>query len=62
MSELARVDLKPIENKLELIRKRAEAIVVVDQESYALACAIVLDGRKEVKAIGFSRFHSNIRQ
>ena len=53
MSELARVDLKPIENKLELIRKRAEAIVVVDQESYALACAIVLDGRKEVKAIGF---------
>ncbi|MGC2658835.1 MAG: hypothetical protein WA324_12830 [Bryobacteraceae bacterium] len=45
--------MKPIENKLELIRKRAEAIVVVDQESYALACAIVLDGRKEVKAIGF---------
>ena len=53
MSELARVDLKPIENKLELIRKRAEAIVVVDQESYALACAIVLEGRNEVKAIGF---------
>ena len=30
MSELARVDLKPIENKLELIRKRAEAIYAED--------------------------------
>jgi colicin import membrane protein len=53
MSELARVDLKPIENKLAILSKRAEAIVVIDQESYALACKIVLEGRNEVKAIGF---------
>ena len=53
MSELARVDLKPIENKLAILSKRAEAIEVTDQESYALACSIVLEGRNEVKAIGF---------
>jgi hypothetical protein len=53
MANGIQVDTKPIENKLAIIRKRAEEIQVVDQESYSLACQIVLDGRKEVRAIGF---------
>ena len=45
------VDMKPIESKLSLLRQRAEAIVVSDAASYALACEIVLEGRNEVRAI-----------
>lgn len=50
---LAAVDTRPIENKLATLKQRAEAIQVVDQESYAICCQVVLDGRAEVKAIGF---------
>lgn len=52
-TQLAVVDTKPIETKLQVLRNRAESIEVVNQESYTLACQIALDGRKEVKAIGF---------
>jgi len=50
---IAPIDTKPIENKLATLQQRATAIQVVDQESYAAACQIVLDGRQEVRAIGF---------
>lgn len=50
---IQQVDLKPIESKLATLRERATMIQVVDQESYSAACGIVLDGRKEIKAIGF---------
>lgn len=49
----SQVDTKPIETKLSLLRDRASAIVVSDAESYSAACQIALDGRAEVKAIGF---------
>jgi hypothetical protein len=47
------VDTKKIEVKLATLKERAESIVVSDAESYALACQVALDGRAEVKAIGF---------
>lgn len=50
---LAPIDTKPIENTLALLDERATSIQVRDGESYALACQIALDGRKEIKAIGF---------
>lgn len=48
------VDTKPIESKLVVLQQRATAIVVRDAESYAAACQIALEGRAEVKAIGFA--------
>jgi hypothetical protein len=48
------IDTKPIETKLEILKKNAEAIQVTDAETYALACHIAVDVRTEVKAIGFA--------
>jgi hypothetical protein len=47
------LDLKPIEAKLVTLKQMAEAIQVTDAESYAAACQIAVQGRAEVKAIGF---------
>jgi hypothetical protein len=52
-TQIQPIDVKPIETKLTILRARAEQIQVTDQTSYAAACQIVLDGRAEVKAIGF---------
>ena len=48
------IDTKPIENRLAILDQRATAIQVKDPESYELACQIALDGRKEIKVIGFA--------
>lgn len=48
------VDTRPIESKLSILKEKADAIVVHDQTSYAIACQLVLEGRAEVKAIGFA--------
>ena len=38
---------------LKSLHARAEAIVVVDADSYATACQIALDGRAYIKKVGF---------
>ena len=48
------VNVTPIENKLFLLRQRAEAVQVVDQDSYREACNIKNAIRTEIKAIGFA--------
>jgi flagellar biosynthesis GTPase FlhF len=48
------IDTAPIENKLALLKARAEAIVVTDQDGYIAACQIAVEVRAEVKAIGFA--------
>jgi hypothetical protein len=48
------IDTKPIENRLAILHQRATSIEVKNPESYELACQIALDGRKEIKAIGFA--------
>lgn len=45
--------LKPIESKLAALMQHAQAIQVVDKDTYAAACQIVVSARKEIKAIGF---------
>lgn len=50
---LAKVDTKKIEGRLAILKKSAEEIVVNSPESYETACKIALDGRAEIKAIGF---------
>jgi hypothetical protein len=47
------LDLKPIEAKLLTLKQMAEAIQVTDADSYSAACQIAVQGRAEVKAIGF---------
>jgi hypothetical protein len=48
------LDLKPIETKLAVLKKEAEAIIVSDSQTYSLACSIAVEVRAEVKAIGFA--------
>lgn len=52
------IDTKPIENRLAILHQRATSIQVKDPESYEVACQIALDGRKEIKAIGFALDHA----
>jgi hypothetical protein len=47
------IDTKPIENKLAILKARAEAIVVSDQEGYTAAVQLAMECRSEIKAIGF---------
>lgn len=48
------IETKAIESKLELLKRNAEAIQVVDGQTYTLACHIAVDVRAEIKAIGFA--------
>jgi hypothetical protein len=52
-TNLAQIDTKAIETKLSVLKARAEAIQVKDQESYVTACSLALECRAEIKAIGF---------
>lgn len=48
------IDMKPIENKLSILKSEAEAIRVHDAATYSVACQIAVEVRAEVKAIGFA--------
>ncbi len=52
-TSLVPIDTKPIEIKLAVLREHANSIVVSDALSYEQACQIALEGRAEIKAIGF---------
>jgi uncharacterized membrane protein YqiK len=45
--------IRPIESALDTLKRRAEAIVVRNQEEYILACQIALDGRAYIKDVKF---------
>ncbi len=56
MSETATAiqpQVKAMERKLAILAGRAQAIAVIDQDSYREACQISLDAKAYVKAVGF---------
>jgi hypothetical protein len=50
---LAKFDKKKVETKLAILKKMVQEIEVTDQHGYETVCKLVLDGRDEIKAIGF---------
>lgn len=46
-------DKKKIETKLAVLKKMVEEIEVTDAQGYETVCKLVLQGRDEIKAIGF---------
>lgn len=50
---IVKPEVQAIETGLVALRSRAEAIVVLDADSYATACQVALDGRAYIKRVGF---------
>ncbi len=52
-SAIVKFDNKKFETKLSVLKKMVEEIVVSDAHGYETICKLVVDGRDEIKAIGF---------
>jgi hypothetical protein len=53
MSSTALAVEQKLETSITVLQRRAQEIQVIDPQSYTEACAIALDGRAQIKGIGF---------